>query len=443
MAPKPDPFTGDEKLPARAGVVVIGGGIVGTSTALELAERGVDVVLCEKGIIAGEQSSRNWGWCRQMGRDPREIPLIQESMRAWRGMNERVEGETGYRECGILYFCETEDDIATRERWLDEHARPHQLASRMIGAERTEELAPGSTIKWKGALYTENDGRAEPQKAAPAIAQAARRNGAKIFTGCAVRGIEKQAGRVSSVITEKGRIDCDAVVLAGGAWSRRFCANAKVELQALNVISSVSRSGPLDTGLETSAAGKGFAYRKRLDGGYTIAHGGVSVADIVPDSFRLFFPFIPNLREEWPYLKLRLGPRFIEEARMAREWSLDSVTPFERVRVLDPEPVQWIIAESVRNLRAAFPVFQNIKIAESWAGCIDVTPDAVPVISEVDEIPGFFIASGFSGHGFGIGPGAGKLMADLVTGGPTCVDPTPFRHSRMTDGSKAAMMAEV
>lgn len=443
MGPKPNPFIGDEKLPARASVVVIGGGIIGTSTALELAERGVDVVLCEKGIIAGEQSSRNWGWCRQMGRDPREIPLTQVSMRAWRGMNQRIEAETGYRECGILYFCETDADIANRERWLDEHARPHQLASRMIGAERTNELAPGSTIKWKGALYTENDGRAEPQKAAPAIAEAARRVGAKIFTGCAVRGIEKQAGRISGVITEKGRIDCDAVVLAGGAWSRRFCTNTAVELQALNVVSSVSRTEAIDTGLETSAAGKDFAYRKRLDGGYTLAHGGVSVADIVPDSFRLFFPFIPNLRSEWPHLKLRFGKRFFEEARMARHWALDSVSPFEETRILDPEPVKSIIDASVRNLKAAYPAFENLKIAETWAGCIDVTPDAVPVISEVAEIPGFFIASGFSGHGFGIGPGAGKLMADLVTGGPTCVDPRPFRHSRMTDGSKAAMMAEV
>lgn len=443
MAPKPDLLIGDETLPARASVVVIGGGIIGSSTALELAERGLDVVLCEKGIIAGEQSSRNWGWCRQMGRDPREIPLIQESMRAWRGMNERIGAETGFRECGILYLCGTDEELATRERWLEEHARPHQLASRMIGAERTAELAPGSTIKWKGALYTGNDGRAEPQKAAPAIAEAARRQGAKILTGCAVRGIEKQAGRVSGVVTEKGRIACDAVVLAGGAWSRRFCGNENVELQALNVVSSVSRSCQIDTGLEASAAGKGFAYRKRLDGGYTIAHGGVSVADIVPDSFRLFFPFIPNLRQEWPYLKLRLGPRFLEEALMARRWSLDSETPFERTRILDPEPVQWIVTESIRNLMAAFPAFRGLKIAESWAGCIDVTPDAVPVISQVEQIPGFFIASGFSGHGFGIGPGAGKLMADLVTGAPACVDPAPFRHNRMTDGSKAWMMAEV
>jgi glycine/D-amino acid oxidase-like deaminating enzyme len=442
MGPRPDPFASDETLPARTSVVVIGGGIIGVSTALELAERGIDVVLCEKGGIAGEQSSRNWGWCRQMGRDPREIPLIQEAMKGWRGINQRIEGETGYRECGILYLCQTDSALAEREHWLDEHARPHQLSSRLVSAERAAELSPGSPIKWKGGLYTENDGRAEPQKAAPAIATAARRLGAKIFTGCAVRGIEKQAGRISGVVTEKGRIDCDAVVLAGGAWSRRFCTNAAIELHQLNVVSSVLRTEPIETGLEVSTSGGNFCFRKRLDGGYTVARGGLSVADIVPDSFRLFSHFLPNLRAEWSSLKLRLGKAFIDEARMDRHWALDQVSPFEKVRTLDPEPTQSILNEAVRNLQAAYPVFKEMKIAQTWGGCIDVTPDAVPVISGVEGVPGFFIASGFSGHGFGLGPGAGKLAADLVTGNRPCVDPAPFRHSRMTDGTAVKMMAE-
>ena len=97
MAPRPDPVVSDETFPERASVVVIGGGIIGACTALELAERGIDVVLCEKGEVGAEQSSRNWGWCRQMGRDPREIPLAIEALRLWRGMNERVGAETGFR----------------------------------------------------------------------------------------------------------------------------------------------------------------------------------------------------------------------------------------------------------------------------------------------------------------------------------------------------------
>src|SRR4029453_14095225 len=105
--PLPQAVASDE-LPKKTAVAIIGGGIVGASAALELAERGIDVTLIEKGIIAGEQSSRNWGWGRQMGREPREIPLILESLRAWRGINERVGAETGFRQCGIIYLCESE-----------------------------------------------------------------------------------------------------------------------------------------------------------------------------------------------------------------------------------------------------------------------------------------------------------------------------------------------
>ena len=98
-------------LPARADVVVVGGGIVGVSAALHLAKKGVSVTLCEKGRIAGEQSSRNWGWCRTMGRDLAELPLAIESLRLWAGMDAQVGGETGFRNSGIVYLCETRREL--------------------------------------------------------------------------------------------------------------------------------------------------------------------------------------------------------------------------------------------------------------------------------------------------------------------------------------------
>src|SRR5881396_1772038 len=101
--PLPDAVPSDPELPKKAAVAVIGGGIIGAATALELAERGIDVTLIEKGIIGGEQSSRNWGWCRQMGRDSREIPLILKSLELWRGMDKRIAGDTGFTQCGIVY----------------------------------------------------------------------------------------------------------------------------------------------------------------------------------------------------------------------------------------------------------------------------------------------------------------------------------------------------
>jgi glycine/D-amino acid oxidase-like deaminating enzyme len=301
-------------------------------------------------------------------------------------------------------------------------------------------VVPGASIGWRGALYTPSDGRAEPQKAAPAIATAARAHGAKVVTGCAVRGLETAAGRVSGVVTEKGAIACDSVVLAGGAWSRRFCGNLGIYLPQLSVVNSVQRTSPLQGGPEVSASGARFAFRKRLDGGYTVSHRHLSVADIVPDSFALFFAFLPALRLDRQGLRLRLGHRFVEEARLARRWALDKTSPFEQVRILDPEPVGAILDEALRSLTSTYPAFDAVQVEERWAGCIDATPDAVPVISGVDALPGLYLATGFSGHGFGIGPGAGRLAADLVTGKAPVVDPSPFRYARFIDGSKLVPM---
>jgi len=434
MAPRVDPVASDEVLPAQADVVIVGGGIIGTSAALFLAQKGISVALCEKGHIAGEQSSRNWGWCRKMARDPREIPLVIESLRLWERMNETVEAETGFRSCGIMYLGETETDLARLEAWL-EHARQYQLDTRVIGGAEVAERLPGLAKKWAGALYTASDGKGEPQLAAPAIASAARRAGASIHTNCAVRGVETAGGRVSAVVTERGRIACQSAVLAGGAWSRLFCGNLGIELPQLKVLGSVMRTEKLDGGPEISASGGLFGYRKRMDGGYTVATLGVRTIDLVPDNFRLLFDYLPAARLHWKKLRFRFGSCFAEEWRTKRRWSLDEPTPFEAVRTLDPAGDPFVLERARASIAESFPAFRDVKIAESWGGMIDVMPDAIPVISAVDRVPGFFIATGFSGHGFGIGPGAGRLVADMVSGGPTIVDPTPFRLSRFTDGS--------
>jgi glycine/D-amino acid oxidase-like deaminating enzyme len=434
MAPRVDPVQSDPSLPARADVVIVGGGIIGTSTALFLAQKGVSVALCEKGHIAGEQSSRNWGWCRKMVRDPRELPLVIESLRLWEGMNQTVEAETGFRNCGIMYLAETPAALARLEGWLD-HSREYQLDTTVIDGAEVTKLLPGLAKPWAGALYTPSDGKAEPQKAAPAIAEAARRHGAAVLTQCAVRGIETAAGRVAGVVTEKGRIACQSVVLAGGAWSRLFCGNLGIELPQLKVLGSVMRTERLDGGPEISASGGLFGYRKRMDGGYTVATLGVRTIDLVPDSFRLVSEYLPSVRLHWKKLRFRVGRRFLDEWQTPRRWSLDEASPFEEVRVLDPAADPFVIERARASIAESFPAFRNVRVAESWGGMIDVMPDAIPVISAVNKLPGFFIATGFSGHGFGIGPGAGRLIADMVTGAPPIVDPAPFRLSRFTDGS--------
>ncbi|MCI0430429.1 MAG: FAD-binding oxidoreductase [Rhodospirillales bacterium] len=431
--PALDPVPSRETLPTAADVVVVGGGIIGASTALTLAERRVSVVLCEKGVIAGEQSGRNWGWCRKQGRDQRELPLMLESMRLWEGLAERAGADVGFRRTGIFYLAQDEAEMARHEAWL-EAARAFQLDTRVIGAAELDRLLPGGARQWAGALYTASDGRAEPRDAAPAIARAAARAGAVVATRCAVRGIETEGGRVAAAVTERGRIRCSAVVLAGGAWSRLFCGSLGLTLPQLIIRASVMHTAPLEGGPEGAAKGPGFGFRKRLDGGYTIAHPARNLHSIVPDSFRFFGRFLPRLIEERKEIQLGLNRRFLEEALRPRRWTLDEVTPFEHCRVLDPEPAVADLDTALKNLAAAWPVFQQAVPTDRWAGMIDVVPDGVPVISPVPELPGLTVATGFSGHGFGIGPGAGRLTADLVTGAVPVVDPTPFRWSRFQGG---------
>ena len=417
----------DAELPARTGVVVIGAGIAGISTALTLAERGVAVTVVEKGRVAAEQSSRNWGWCRTMGRDVREIPLAMESVRMWGRMAERVGADVGFRLAGTLWAEETEADLQRHAAWLD-RAREYQVGSRMLDAAQTAAMLPGAGTRFAGALYTPGDGRAEPQTAVPAMAEAARRQGAVIVEGCAARGLDMQAGRVAGVVTERGRIACEAAVLAGGAWSRLFCGNEGVSFPQLKVLGSVIRTAPMG-GPDLSVGARHWALRKRVDGGYTIAQRNNMLTPIVPDSFRLLprfgASFLKNRRE----LKLRLDGRFLAELRTKRRWAMDEATPFEATRVLDPAPSRASIAFVTKELSRAFPAFASMTVVGSWGGMIDVTPDGVPVISAIDAVPGFHLASGFSGHGFGIGPAAGRLMADIVTNARPVVDPAPFRFA--------------
>jgi glycine/D-amino acid oxidase-like deaminating enzyme len=436
MAPPVDHVPSDPAMPGAASVVVIGGGIVGVCTAFFLARKGVPVVLCEKGEIAGEQSSRNWGWCRKMGRDLREIPLAIEALKLWPEMNSLVGAETGFRRSGIVYLCRTQKELAKREAWLEHVGKPAGVDSRLLTRDQLNRVLPGLAGPWPGALFTPSDGRAEPSSAAPAIAEAARRLGATILTRCAVRGVETKGGRIAGVVTECGTIACESVVLAGGVWSRLFCRPLDLRLPQLQVLSSVMRTEPLQGGPEASASGFGFGLRKRLDGGYTVASWSGNVVDIVPDSFRFFRDFFPAMRMRRGDVHLRFGARFFQDLVQKRRWKLDRPSPFEAVRVLDPPAHQPILDQARACVTDAFPVFHAMRVVESWGGMIDVTPDGIPVISEVDELPGFFIATGFSGHGFGIAPGAGRLMAELVMGEMPVADASPFRYSRFSDGTR-------
>jgi glycine/D-amino acid oxidase-like deaminating enzyme len=164
------PFTPPESCPQKADVVIIGGGIIGVSTAWFLAKRGVEVVLCEKGHIAGEQSSRNWGWVRSQGRDRRELPMMIESMNIWRGLEVEIGEDVGFNQGGCLYMARNEKQLKKYVDWLPT-AREFGLDTQVIEGKELDQHVNDASSQWLGAMYTASDAMAEPHKAVSAIAR--------------------------------------------------------------------------------------------------------------------------------------------------------------------------------------------------------------------------------------------------------------------------------
>lgn len=418
----------DRPLPAETEVVVIGGGIVGVTAALTLAERGVPVTLCEKGRVAGEQSSRNWGWIRNQRRDIREIPLMLESQAMWRRHAARLDRDIGLRQKGIAYLALTDDEMDGHVRWLDD-TRGFQLSSRLLTAAEAGKLVRQPTARFRGGILTPTDMHAEPALAVPALARLAASSGAQIFEGTAVRALDCAGGRMTGVITEHGRIACRAAIFAGGAWSRTFLENMGLSLPQLAIRSQAFRSAPVDA-ISPGPVGTSHAsFRPRLDGGVTIGRSHAGRFDIIPAAFAHFRRFLPHALAHWRTMTFRFGPEFFGALGRHR-WRPDQLSPFEIARVLDPIPDARIVRLIHRNATRMFPQLAGVPIAETWGGMIDVMPDEIPVIGALGRVEGLTLATGLSGHGFGLGPGAGHLAADLATGTTPIIDPTPFAPTR-------------
>ncbi len=432
------PVAFSDPLPEAIDVVVIGAGIIGTASAYFLAARGVKVLLCEKGRVAAEQSSRNWGWVRQQGRDEAELPIMMEANRIWRGLaRETGEADLAYTASGCIYLCEDAAGLRKFDSWYD-LAKQHQLDTRMLSKREIAELLPGAAGSWAGGMMTQSDGRAEPFVAVPALARAAWRAGVTVIEDCAVRGLDIEAGRVAGVVTEKGRVRCPRVLLAGGAWSNAFAGNLGIDLPQLVVRSTAARTEPAPDHYVANVSMPGLALRRRMDGGYTVASADLAEHYLGANSFKYAKLFLKLLRLSARDLRVRpFAPRGYPGAwGTPKRWSADEISPFERVRVANPRPSALALRRIKARLPQRYPALDGLQIAEAWAGMIDVTPDAVPTLGAEASLEGLYIATGLSGHGFGIGPAVGRIMADLMTGGPPGHDLTRFRASRFSDGSK-------
>ena len=432
------PIEFNDPLPDEVDTVIIGGGIIGIFSALYLARMGKRVLVCEKGRVAGEQSSRNWGWIRQQSRDYAELPIMMQSLGLWHDVDRETNGQCGVVTAGTYYYAKTEDDLAAYDGWLT-LAREHGLDSRIVSAKEISDAFSGKdSQQWAGAICTPSDARGEPWLAVPAVARLAQGAGALIRENCAVRSLDIAGGKIRGVVTEDGTIACEQVVLCGGAWSSLFARKHGIKIPQLSVDGTVLQTAPLPDFFKDCAWDSGFGIRRRLDGGYTLALGDMHGFSLGPDAFRHLSKYLPVFRKSWREIDLHLkSPSgYPDSWTTPRNWRDDEISPFEKIRVLEPLVNKKYVNLMCDRFAERFPEIGRPEVLNSWAGIIDAMPDVVPIVDRTPKLPGLIIATGMSGHGFGIGLGFGRVVARMVAGEEPEHDLRRFRFSRFSDGSK-------
>lgn len=429
------PVENTDSVPATADVVVIGGGNVGCFTALSLAERGIKVALCEKGAIAGEASGRSLGYVDSLFLDPAKIDIVARSKQLWRELNARVSGETGYRSTGIAALLSGDESVEFAKFWLDSIRGGASGEPRILGKTETAALNVGGTDSPLAALYDPTDGVAEPQLVAPAIADQIRRRGGSVLQNCAVRGVELSAGRIAAAVSEKGRIKCTSVVVAGGIWAPILLRSLGLDLPQFMAFGSALRfapsSGP-SAGLVSLA--RHLVMRRRLDGSYDACQPVGSVP-ITPSTISHLFRLFPALKNMGGQLEPVLNvSTFVSQWRIRARWDLDQRSPFESNRIFVPETRDSLLDEVAKQMQGGFPAIGNGEVIDRWAGAMMTTLDNMPVISAVNEYPGLFVGAGFY-YGLTMAPAAGEALADLVMGNAPIFDLSLYRFSRFGDGS--------
>ena len=417
----------------QADVVVIGGGIAGCATAYNLAKRGVSVVLVEKGEIAGEQSGRNWGWVSQM-RSPAEAPLHILSHSVWATLSDELNADLEWVQSGGMYLAEDEESF---ERLQRQAVVMGELGMdvRALARGEVEALIPEIAGSWVGAYYNRNNGHADPVKTTTAFARAAQEYGVKVYTDCAAEHIEVSNGAVSSVVTERGEIQTSVVVCAAGAWSAKLGRMVGLDLPQRKVRATVARTSPMPVFTRINVWGGGVAVRQRIDGSLMIAGDGSADYDVTLESFRHLRMFLPTYFRDRRGIRLHVGVELLKDMARSMPWSASKKHPFAHTVGVEPRPNSKKVHDSLRSLFKLYPHLEGtVQIERAWAGYIDVTLDRVPVLGEVPEVKGFLFATGFSGHGFAMGPGVGVVMSELIVDGKISVDVHGLRYSRFAEG---------
>lgn len=366
-----------------ADVVIIGGGIIGNSTAYYLAKKGCSVIVLEKSDHVGNGgSSRNGGGVRQSGRDKRELPLAMYGVKnLWPTLSEELEMDVEYYQKGNLRLGKTDAHLKTLEG-LTNNATSLGLDVKMINKEEAKAICPYLSDEVIGASWCPTDGHANPMLATLAYYKKARQLGVTFITGEEVVEIRKIKGKARQVITINNTYEGETIILAAGYESRKIAATVGIDVPMNQVLLEV---------LVTEAQPPMF---------YQML--GTAAAD------------------------------FYGHQSTHGSFVFGGSSGLEAVNKDDGTPVANSLTASCicRGIMKYFPCLADAKIVRTWAGWIDDCVDHVPVISHVDEVPGLILACAFTGHGFGIAPTVGTLVSQMAVREKTVLDISAFRYDR-------------
>jgi len=381
-----------------ADVVIIGGGCMGASVAYHLSRRGVtDVVLIEREkMLATGSTGRNAGGVRHQFSNAANIRLSIESI----GFLERFADQVGhpidFHQDGYLFLLSSSSSVETFRRNVALQ-RSLGVDVEWLDADGAARLAPGlNTEGVAAATFCQRDGVADPNGVTMGFAKAAQTAGASVERDTEVTGIRIESNRIAGVETTRGTIETRTVVNAAGPWARQVGRMAHVDV-------------PVDP------------FRRHI----FIAGEPTSAESRIPNPIPIWPPTrILVIDFETTFYFHREGAGLLFGMGDPGETPTFDVT------------VQWDFLPQVIEVAVErLPALADASISHAWAGLYEVTPDANPLIGPVQEVPGFFLINGFSGHGFQHSPAAGRILADVIAGRDPQFDLTPFALERFAAGS--------
>jgi glycine/D-amino acid oxidase-like deaminating enzyme len=345
----------------------------------------------------------------------------------WRGLSEELDADLEWTMGGNLRLTNDPAQAARYEDWA-KLAADRGLDTRVVSDREIRSILSAAAGDWLLGIFTASDGHANPVATCQAYERALRRDGVRLVEGVPAEEIVTSAGRVTGVRTSLGEISAPHVVLAAGSVSAKLARSVKVEIPQHFVRQTVVLTEPVPPVTRTAAWTGDLFIRQDKSGSLRIA--GATRSQVVLDASSLKHTrlYLKSFLANRSQLRVRVDPRSVARAgaRFMAAAGGDLTAP---------APDSGDVAFCLQRIRRYFPDLHEIRLLRTWAGEIDATPDALPVLEASPGLSGLVIATAMSGHGFGVSPVVGEIVAGLVNGEDVPFDLTPFRSSRFNDGS--------